>query len=244
MTAADDTDPSTVVQETSHQEMHEYYTEWWENPEDIRAPIFSRLNDIVHSRIPEGNGRRALDVGAGTGTITAFLLEKGYDVTAVEPNPEFAQDLVEQFPDVTVIDQPVQDVSFDQSFELVTMIEVLQNLSETDMRETIGKVGQLGRTLFTNVSNHNSVHGRWVEWRGFKKDFVYLHTAGDLERAIDQTGGEVQFERGVGLLTPLSLFDGFRGVFLPAAFAELVNRMFEHHLNTFCHLYYVEATFD
>jgi SAM-dependent methyltransferase len=45
-------------------------------------------------------GRRVLDLGAGTGKLTAGLLATGAEVTAVEPDPEMLGELRRALPDV------------------------------------------------------------------------------------------------------------------------------------------------
>lgn len=70
-------------------EIKEYYSEWWENPKDIRNVVFDSLNELVKERIPQGEGKKALDIGSGHGRIVSYLVEKGYDVTAVDFNEGF-----------------------------------------------------------------------------------------------------------------------------------------------------------
>ena len=47
-------------------------------------------------------GQRALDVGAGTGALTAELVARGVSVAAADPSPEFATVLRERFPNLEV----------------------------------------------------------------------------------------------------------------------------------------------
>ncbi len=64
------------------------------------------------------NGRDVLEVGAGTGKWTRFLLELGAVVTVVEPDDEMRAVLTRQSPDVRALQGtaerlPVGDASFD-----------------------------------------------------------------------------------------------------------------------------------
>lgn len=73
------------------------------------APLFA---DFAGVR----DGDRALDVGAGTGALTAELQRRGALVTAAEPSPEFAAALRQRFDDVheaPVEELPFEDGSFD-----------------------------------------------------------------------------------------------------------------------------------
>src|SRR5947209_392165 len=68
------------------------------------APLFADFADV--------HGGRVLDVGAGTGALTAELLERGATVTAAEPSPEFCAALRERFPLVDVREVPAERLPF------------------------------------------------------------------------------------------------------------------------------------
>lgn len=57
-------------------------------------------------------GMRVLDVGAGTGALTAELVERGVTVVAEEPSPEFAAVLRARFPGVDVHETPAETLPF------------------------------------------------------------------------------------------------------------------------------------
>lgn len=56
--------------------------------------------DAVRWALAVAPGRRALDLGAGTGKLTANLLELGADVVAVEPDPAMLNALRDFLPEV------------------------------------------------------------------------------------------------------------------------------------------------
>ena len=65
-----------------------------------------------------GDRVRVLDLGAGTGKLTAGLLDLGVDVTAVEPDPAMRAELMRRLPDVPTMDGraesiPLRDASVD-----------------------------------------------------------------------------------------------------------------------------------
>ncbi|MGX7825686.1 class I SAM-dependent methyltransferase [Actinokineospora sp. 24-640] len=65
-----------------------------------------------------GDRTRVLDLGAGTGKLTAGLLALGLDVTAVEPDPQMRAELARLLPDVPTMDGraekiPLRDASVD-----------------------------------------------------------------------------------------------------------------------------------
>jgi SAM-dependent methyltransferase len=57
-------------------------------------------------------GERALDVGAGTGALTAELLARGASVAAVDPSPEFVAVLRGRFPNLEVEEAPAESLPF------------------------------------------------------------------------------------------------------------------------------------
>jgi SAM-dependent methyltransferase len=55
-------------------------------------------------------GQRALDVGAGTGALTAELVARGVSVAAADPSPEFATVLRKRFPNLEVEEAPAESL--------------------------------------------------------------------------------------------------------------------------------------
>jgi SAM-dependent methyltransferase len=65
-----------------------------------------------------GASGRVLDVGAGTGALTAELAGRGLEVAAIEPSPEFAAGLQARFPDVDVQHGPGEKLPWpDDAFD-------------------------------------------------------------------------------------------------------------------------------
>jgi len=92
-----------------------------------------------------------------------------------------------------------------------------------------------------NISNSNSLHGKWVEFRGFRNDFVFMYTPKGIESILESAGFSIVYRKGIGLVTPISLFSGFKCKLIPIWLAEALNDKFDKYATRFCHLYYVEA---
>lgn len=168
-------------------------------------------------------------------------MEKGYEVTAVEFNEEFVAELESKFRDSMVIKEDVRNVEFKGGFDTVTCIELSQNLNRAELLGLLSKLATVTKLLLINISNRNSFHARWVEFRGWKADFVYSYTPKEFEKILEQAGFEIIHRRGIGLITPISLFKDFRGKLIPTRFAEAGNKV-DPLFPKICHLYYVEAT--
>ena len=96
------------------------------------------------------------------------------------------------------------------------------------------------KTLMINLSNKNSLHNWWIEKMGFKKDFVFNYTPEEFDGYLKEAGFRIVYRRGIGLVTPISLFSGFKGKLIPVWFARMINKL-DPYVTKRCHLYYVEA---
>ncbi|AYG02251.1 class I SAM-dependent methyltransferase [Gryllotalpicola protaetiae] len=93
------------------------------SPEGYRAarpPYPAELwGDVVATELVVP-GRRALDLGAGTGEATGVLLARGMDVVAVEPGPRLADALAARHPQASVHRMRAEEFEPDAaSFDLV-----------------------------------------------------------------------------------------------------------------------------
>jgi SAM-dependent methyltransferase len=76
------------------------------------APLFADFAGVE-------SGARVLDVGAGTGALTAELRSRGASVAAADPSPEFAAELRVRFPDLVVHEAPAESLPFeDDAFDV------------------------------------------------------------------------------------------------------------------------------
>ncbi len=88
------------------------------------APAFADFVGI-------GPGRRVLDVGAGTGALTAELIRREASVAAAEPSPSFAAALRGRFPDLHVQPAPAEELPWtDESFDASLAQLVLTFMSD------------------------------------------------------------------------------------------------------------------
>lgn len=88
------------------------------------APAFADFAGVT--------GRDAvLDVGAGTGALTAELLRRGADAAAVEPSPAFVDALCRRFPGIEVRQSAAEMLPWpDESFDVALAQLVLSFMSD------------------------------------------------------------------------------------------------------------------
>ena len=80
--------------------------------DDFMGRYSTRLAPLFADFAGVGSGVRVLDVGAGTGALTAELLARGASVAAADPSPEFVAVLRERFPDIEVQEAPAESLPF------------------------------------------------------------------------------------------------------------------------------------
>jgi SAM-dependent methyltransferase len=98
------------------------------------APLFADFAGVEA-------GQRALDVGAGTGALTAELLRRGASVVAAEPSASFAAVLRERFPELEVHETAAEEVPFaDDSFDIA-----LAQLVVAFMADAAAAVSEMAR---------------------------------------------------------------------------------------------------
>jgi len=224
-------------------DMNKYYSEWWENPKDIRNVVFNSLNNYISQRISKNSGTRALDIGSGPGRIISYLVENGYDVSSIEINEQFCEMIRQKFPNVTVHQGDLADFDFKKigTYDLITTIELIQNLNKQEIISFLKKIQPITNSLYISISNSNCFHTHWINFRGWKKDFVYNYSPDEFTDLLTEARFEIVHERGFGFLTPVSLFDNFKGKIVPRWFAAFINKHFDERYPKQCHLYYYEA---
>jgi SAM-dependent methyltransferase len=88
------------------------------------APLFADFAGVEP-------GLRALDVGAGTGALTAELVSRGAQVAAADPSPEFVTVLRERFPGLEVEEAPAESLPWGaEVFDLALAQLVLAFVSD------------------------------------------------------------------------------------------------------------------
>ena len=103
----------------------------------LLAPLFAGFAGVR-------DGQRVLDVGAGTGALTRELINRGAEVVATEPSPQFTRALRARFPQIAVCEAPAEKLPLaDDSFDIALAQLVVAFMADAGaaMRE-LGRVAQ------------------------------------------------------------------------------------------------------
>lgn len=105
------------------------------------APLFADFSGVR-------SGMRVLDVGAGTGALTAELVSRGASVAAADPSPEFVTVLRERFPQLEVHEAPAEELPCDTGeFDLALAQLVVAFVS--DAPAAVAEMARVARRVAT-----------------------------------------------------------------------------------------------
>ena len=139
-------------------------------------------------RLGDPAGRSLLDVGSGTGLLTAAFTDAGWDTTGCEPEPTMREVALRQHPAMRVRDGALPSLPFeDAEFDAVVANFVLNHVA--DPRASAGELlrvsaGRVAATIWTNSPT-------WL-WREVCQRAALVPTEGerlppekDFERTVD-----------------------------------------------------------
>lgn len=145
--------PNKVISYSDGEKSEQYTFDSFKNAKDnsiFSMELFNRIRDWsseYHLTTYRANILRPLDIkkehrileiGAGCGAITRYLGETGATITAVEGSLSRARCITERCRDldnVTVVCSNVEDVEFDEKFDIVTLIGVFEYTAKYSNRE-------------------------------------------------------------------------------------------------------------
>ena len=132
-------------------------------------------------RVPQGETRRALDVGARAGHQTRWLVSQGYIVTSI--------DVEQLFPECQVVNADERLPFADAEFDLVWCSEVIEHLRDPSFSlGELRRVTRPGGVLVLTTPNSYAWLFRVIAVFGFtpqriqRKDHLHFFDAADIER--------------------------------------------------------------
>src|SRR3990167_2075578 len=106
-------------------------------------------------------GAKILDVGSGTGHLTQWLKEKGYEVKGLEPSEEMLNYAHKNFPDVQFTKGVSSALPYNENeFDLIVSFEVLRYLNKEVNEQTYKEFYRVlkpnGQFFVTHVNKYAS----------------------------------------------------------------------------------------
>lgn len=105
----------------------------------VLAPLFADFARV-------SPGMRVLDVGAGTGALTAELLARDASVAAADPSPEFVAVLRERFPGIDVHETPAETLPFEAGRFDVALAQLVVAFM-TDAPAAVAEMARIARRV-------------------------------------------------------------------------------------------------
>src|SRR5690348_9317150 len=103
------------------------------------APLFADFAGVAP-------GARVLDVGAGTGALTAELVARGASVAAADPSPDFVTVLRERFPGVEVHEASAEELPFETGAFDVALAQLVVAFV-TDAPAAVAEMARVARRI-------------------------------------------------------------------------------------------------
>jgi ubiquinone/menaquinone biosynthesis C-methylase UbiE len=109
-------------------------------------------------------GRRALDVGAGTGVLAERLSDDGFEVVALDPFSQMLEQLRRRRPEIATIAAPGYAIPLpDDAFDLTYCVAVMHHIAEPELvRQTLAEMVRVTRPAgHVLVWDHNPLNPYW-----------------------------------------------------------------------------------
>jgi len=151
------------------------------------------FDQLLRGRVPRES--RVLDAGCGNGRNIRFLLDAGYDVSAVDSDPNAIGEVMRQAADLNAALPPtnfrreaVEAMSFeDGSFDVVLSIAVLHFALDDDqfdgMLESMWRVLAPGGMLFARLASNIGMETKMIQRKGRR----HLLPDGSERYLVDET---------------------------------------------------------
>lgn len=171
------------VEKNSELYFDEIANEW----DEMRKEFFSEnLREEAIKKANVQRGKRAIDIGAGTGFISEGLLSRGLKVTAVDSSEEMIKILKDKFENIESVQAdgeniPINDKSAEYVFANMYLHHVENPLAA--IKEMVRILKSDGKVVITDLDEHSfeflrtEQHDRWL---GFKRD--------DIKKWFDEAG--------------------------------------------------------
>ncbi len=186
----------------------------WDAPEyqQSHSYIWQYGTDLLGLLDPQP-GERILDLGCGTGHLTAEIAKSGAGVVGIDSSGDMVRIAGTNFPDITFIQANARSLSFDEPFDAVFSNAVLHWIKEADeVLDSITNCLKPGGRIVAEMGGKGNIEGVVSALRralgstlGHPRAEVdpwYFPTIGEYSRLLEDRGFEVSFASHFSRPTP------------------------------------------
>jgi SAM-dependent methyltransferase len=184
---------------------------------DRHAFVFQKAADLIDVLAPRG-GERVLDVGCGTGELTAGIASRGADVLGVDASADMVAAATKAFPQVRFVVADARALPFDGGFDAVFSNATLHWVRDADAAAgSIARALKPGGRFVAEFGGHGNVAGIVRAIDAALADLSlprvplpwYYPTVGQYASVLERAGLEVRraelFDRPTDLAGPHGL---------------------------------------
>lgn len=172
--------------------------------------VFEYGDDLV-SLLDPGEGERILDVGCGTGHLTAKIAERAEDVVGVDSAADMIDRARDTYPELRFEHADAREIEFDHSFDAVFSNAALHWIPEQEMviSSIADALEPAGRFVVEmggqgNVAAIREAVAESLDDRGYDApDPFYFPSVGQQASLLESHGFEVRFATLFDRPTPL-----------------------------------------
>ena len=186
----------------------------WDAPEyqQSHSYIWQYGADLLGLLDPQP-GERILDLGCGTGHLTAEIAKSGAAVVGVDSSADMVRVAGQNFPDITFLQADARKLSFDEPFDAIFSNAVLHWIKEAeDVLYSITGCLKPGGRIVAEMGGKGNIEGVVSALRraltgalGHPRKEVdpwYFPTIGQYSRLLEERGFEVSFASHFSRPTP------------------------------------------
>ena len=186
----------------------------WDAPEyqQSHSYIWRYGADLLELLDPQP-GERILDLGCGTGHLTAEIAKSGAGVVGVDSSADMVRIASANFPAITFLESDARTLSFDEPFDAVFSNAALHWIKEAEEAlDSIANCLKHGGRIVAEMGGKRNIEGVVTALRGAltrtlghprnEVDPWYFPTIGEYSRLLEERGLEVSFARHFSRPTP------------------------------------------
>ena len=186
----------------------------WDAPEyqQSHSYIWQYGADLLGLLDPQP-GQKILDLGCGTGHLTAEIAKSGAGVVGVDSSADMVRIAGQNFPHVIFLQADARKLSFDKPFDAVFSNAVLHWIKEADeVLDSIAGCLKHGGRIVAEMGGKGNIEGVVTALRralsstlGHPRNEVdpwYFPTIGEYSRLLEERGFEVSFASHFSRPTP------------------------------------------